>query len=169
MSYGIIKRFGGELEVESKVGHGTTFAITLPVGGNGREEVIPPAAIEKGKEAHILVIDDEDFVRSVLSRTLAQAGHRVTLAEDGETGVQLFKGGKFDMVLTDLGMPGMSGWEVCRVIKTTSPHTPVGMITGWGTEMNRSKMAEYGLNFFISKPFDLHRILNAVTQALESK
>jgi len=169
MSYGIVKRFGGEVEVESKVGHGTTFTIILPIGGEGREEVILPAAVRKGKEAHILVIDDEDLVRSVLSRTLAQASHQVTLAEDGEKGIRLFEDGTFDMVLTDLGMPGMSGWEVCRLIKTISPHTPVGMITGWGAEMSRSKMEEYGLDFFISKPFDLHQILNTVTQALESK
>jgi PAS domain S-box-containing protein len=169
MSYGIVKRFGGEVEVESKVDHGTTFTIILPIGEKGREEGIPLAAIRKGKNAHILVIDDEDFVRSVLSRILAQANHQVTLAEDGEKGIRLFKDGKFDMVLTDLGMPGMSGWEVCRMIKTISSHTPVGMITGWGAEMSQSKMEEYGLDFFISKPFDLHQILNAVTQALESK
>ncbi len=169
MSYGIVKRFGGEIEVESKPGRGTTFTIVLPTGGEGKEEVIPPAAVSRVEKAHILVIEDEDFVRSVLSRTLAQASHRVTLAEDGEEGVRLFKEGKFDMVLTDLGMPGMSGWEVCRAIKTTSPHTPVGMITGWGAELGRSKMEEYGLDFYISKPFDLNQILNAVTQALESK
>jgi len=169
MSYGIVKRFGGEIEVESRVSHGTTFTIILPVGGEGREEVIPPAAIQGGKKAHILVIDDEEFVRSVLSRTLAQASHQVTLAEDGEKGVRLFEEGKFDVVLTDLGMPGMSGWEVCRLIKAINPRTPVGMITGWGAEISRRKMEEYDLDFYISKPFDLHQILNAVTQALESK
>jgi len=169
MSYGIIKRFGGEIEVESKVGHGTTFTIILPIGEEGREEAVSPSTIKKGRKARILVIDDEEFVRNVLSRTLAQANHRVTLAENGERGVQLFKEGRFDMVLTDLGMPGMSGWEVCRMIKKLSPHTPVGMITGWGVEMSRSKMEEHGLDFFISKPFDFNQILNVVAETLEFK
>ena len=169
MSYGIVKRFGGQIEVESKVGCGTTFTIVLPAGGGGKEEVVLPTAIKKGRKARILVIDDEEFVRSVLLRTLAQASHRVTLAEDGEKGLRLFKEGKFDMVLTDLGMPGMSGWEVCRVIKAISPHTPVGMITGWGAKIGQNKLEEYGLDFYISKPFDLQQILNAVTRALESK
>ena len=169
MSYGIIKRFGGEIEVESKVGRGTTFTIILPMAGEGKEEVVSPPAIKKGRRARILVIEDEELVRGVLSRTLAQVDHQVTLAEDGEKGIQLFQKGKFDMVLTDLGMPGMSGWEVCRRVKKMSPRTPVGMITGWGMEMSRSKMEEYGLDFFITKPFDFGQILNAVAEAIELK
>jgi PAS domain S-box-containing protein len=169
MSYGIIKRFGGEIEVESKVGQGTTFTIILPIGEDEKEEAVEPQPIKKGIKARILVIDDDELVRSVLSRTLAQADHQVTLAEDGEKGVQFFKEGEFDLVLTDLGMPGVSGWEVCRMIKEISPHTPVGMITGWGNERNRSKMEEYGLDFFISKPFDFDQILNVVAETMESK
>jgi PAS domain S-box-containing protein len=169
MSYGIVKRFGGEIEVESKVGEGTTFTIILPIGEEGKEETVDSQPIKKGRKARILVIDDEEFVRSVLSRTLAQADHQVTLAEDGRRGVQLFKDGKFDIVLTDLGMPGMSGWEVCRMIKEVSPRTPVGMITGWGDERNRSKTEDYGLDFLISKPFDLDQILNVVAETMESK
>jgi CheY-like chemotaxis protein/anti-sigma regulatory factor (Ser/Thr protein kinase) len=169
MSYGIVKRFGGEIEVESEVGRGTTFTIMLPIREEEKEEGAPPLTIKEGRKARILVIDDEEFVRSILSRTLAQANHQVTLAEDGEKGVQLFKEGKFDIVLTDLGMPGVSGWEVCRMIKEMSPHTPVGMITGWGVEESRSKMEEYGLDFFISKPFDFNQILNVVAETMESK
>ncbi len=169
MSYGIIKKFGGEIEVESRVGRGTTFTITLPVGEEEKEETVGPQFVKKGRKARILVIDDEAFVRDVLSRTLAHADHQVTLAEDGRKGVQLFKEGDFDIVLTDLGMPGVSGWEVCRMIKEISPHTPVGMITGWGDEKNRGKLEEYGLDFFISKPFDFAQILNVVAEVMESK
>ena len=169
MSYGIVKRFGGEVEVESKVGQGTTFTITLPIGEEGKEEEVDQQLIKKGRKARILVIDDEEFVRSVLSRTLAQADHQVTLAEDGRKGVQLFKEGRFDIVLTDLGMPGVSGWEVCRMIKEISPHTPVGMITGWGGEKSRDKMKEFGLDFFISKPFDFAQILNVIGETMESR
>jgi len=169
MSYGIVKRFGGEIEVESKVGRGTTFTIILPIGEHEKEEAVKPQPIKKGRRARILVIDDDEFVRSVLSRTLAQADHQVTLAENGRKGVEFFKEGEFDVVLTDLGMPGMSGWEVCRMIKEINPHTPVGMVTGWGDERNRGKMDEYGLDFFISKPFDLAQILNVVAETMESK
>jgi CheY-like chemotaxis protein len=80
-----------------------------------------------------------------------------------------YKEGKFDIVLTDLGMPGMSGWEARRMIKEISPHTPVGMITGWGDERNRNKMEEHGLDFLISKPFDFAQILNTVAETMESR
>jgi PAS domain S-box-containing protein len=169
MAYGIIKRFGGAIEVESKVGEGTTFTIILPVGEGEKEEDVSPQAIQQAKQARILVIDDEESVRSVLSRTLGKVNHQVTLATNGEKGVQLFREGKFDLVLTDLGMPDMSGWEVCRNIKRISPDTPVGMITGWGAEMSQSKMEEYGLDFLISKPFDINQILNVVAETMQSK
>jgi PAS domain S-box-containing protein len=169
MSYGIIKRFGGEIEVESKVGEGTTFTIILPVG-KGKKEEAPsyPTSIER-RRARILVIEDEETIRDVLVRTLAQVPHEVTTAENGEKGIQLFQKERFDMVLTDLGMPGLSGWEVCKRIKEMSPRTPVGMITGWGTEVDQEKVKETGLDFLISKPFDFQQLLKAVNEAIHSR
>jgi CheY-like chemotaxis protein/anti-sigma regulatory factor (Ser/Thr protein kinase) len=169
MSYGIIKRFGGEIEVESKVGSGTTFTIILPVGSEEKEEVAVPSMIKKGREARILVIDDEYSVRIALSQILSHVNHQVTVAENGKEGIRLFKEKEFDIVLTDLGMPEMSGWEVCKTIKGILPNFPVGMITGWGMEVNQAKIKESGLDFVISKPFDLNEILNIVAETLESK
>jgi len=169
MSYGIIKRFGGEIEVESKVGSGTTFTIIFPVGSEEKEEVAVPSKIKKGREARILVIDDEYSVRIALSQILSHVNHQVTVAENGKEGLRLFKEKEFDIVLTDLGMPEMSGWEVCKTIKGILPNFPVGMITGWGMEVNQAEIEESGLDFVISKPFDLNEILNIVAETLESK
>jgi len=169
MSYGVIKRFGGEIEVKSKVGHGATFTIILPIGLEGKEEVDVSPIIKKGREARILVIDDEETVRSVLSRILSQVNHQVTMAENGEEGIRLFREKDFDLVLTDLGMPGMSGWEVCRAIKKMSPHTPVGMITGWGAEVDQSKIEENGIDFVIPKPFQFDQILKVVDETIASR
>jgi len=169
MSYGIIKRFGGEIEVESKIGHGTTFTIILPIGLEGKEEGAISSIIKKGREARILVIDDEETVRGVLSQILSQGKHRVTVAENGEDGIRLFKEGEFDIVLTDLGMPCMSGWEVGRAIKKMSPHTPVGMITGWEAEVDQAKIKENGIDFVIPKPFQFDQILKVVDETIASK
>jgi CheY-like chemotaxis protein/anti-sigma regulatory factor (Ser/Thr protein kinase) len=169
MSYGIIKRFGGEIEVESKIGYGSTFTIILPIGLEEKEEVAISSMIEIGKEARILVIDDEETVRNVLSKILRQVKHRVTVAENGEEGLRLFKEKEFDLVLTDLGMPGISGWEVSRAIKKISPYTSVGMITGWGMEVDQSKLEENGVDFIIAKPFQFNHILKVIGEVISSK
>jgi PAS domain S-box-containing protein len=168
MSYGIIKRFGGEIEVESEVGRGTTFTIMLPIGEEGKGELVVPSLTQRTKEARILVIDDEEAVRNVLSRILSQVNHQVTVAKDGGEGLQLFQEKEFDIVLTDLGMPDMSGWDVCKAIKKLRAHVPVGMITGWGMELDQTKKEESGLDFVIPKPFDFHQLLRVVDETMES-
>jgi DNA-binding response OmpR family regulator len=170
MSYGIIKRFGGEIEVESSVGGaGTAFTVVLPVALGGKEEMEFDASIKIGKSLRVLVIDDEETVRRVLEKLLSQANHQVTVADDGEKGVQLFQEKEFDIVLTDLGMPGMSGWEVCQKIKEIKQTTPVGMITGWGMELSQDKMKQYGLDFILSKPFDFSQVVKVVSETIRPR
>jgi CheY-like chemotaxis protein len=173
MVYGVIKRMRGDIDVESEVGKGTTFTISLPICFEAMEEAtsLPssPPVIQKKKGVRILVIDDEESVRSVLSRILTRLKYQVNVAKDGEEGIRLFSEQAFDMVLTDLGMPGMSGWDVCRAIKKMNPQTPVGMITGWGMEIDEERMEEVELDFLISKPFDSNQILHTVAKTIESK
>jgi len=169
MSYGIIKRFGGEIDIESTPGHGATFTIVLPVAPIEREQTDISSLVREGHRARILVIDDEEAVRSVLSQILSQAHHQVTVAENGEGGIRLFKEKRFDIVLTDLGMPGISGWEVGKTIKGLSPHTPVGMITGWGMEVDKTKIEESGINFVIPKPFQFDQLLKMVDETITSR
>lgn len=166
MAYGIIQRFGGKIEVQSEQEKGTVFTISLPIGKEGKEETDHFPILKKGREARVLVIDDEENVRNVLMRSLSQVNHQVMTAPNGEEGLKLFREKKFDIVLTDLGMPNMSGWEVCKAIKEMSPNTPVGMITGWGMEIDSSKKMESRIDFVISKPFDLNQILNQVSETL---
>ena len=115
------------------------------------------------------MIDDEETVRSVLSRMLSEVKHQVIVAENGEEGIRLFKEGGFDIVLTDLGMPGISGWEVGKIIKKMNPQTPVGMITGWGMEVEQATIKENGIDFVISKPFQFNQILKVIDETIASK
>jgi DNA-binding response OmpR family regulator len=110
----------------------------------------------------ILVIDDDERVRTLLRNILLFGGYRVIEASDGESGMRHLEEGGFDMVLTDLGMPGMNGWEVTKLIKTRIPQLPVALITGWGTNLDEKKIKESGVDWIIGKPFQVNEILEAV-------
>ncbi|MBM4322923.1 MAG: GAF domain-containing protein [Deltaproteobacteria bacterium] len=172
VSYGIIKRHGGEILIESEPGKGTTFIIHLPMGyGEEVKEVKERAEKPLGaiRHARILVIDDEEAVRDILSRMLRTKGHQVDVAEDGDVGIERFKSNTFDLVFTDLGMPKMSGWEVGKALKALDPAIPVIMVTGWGMELDRGKMGESGIDLIISKPFNFDQVTDLINEALELK
>ncbi len=170
VSYGIIKRHGGEILIESESGKGTAFIIHLPTGFGEEvvvvEEVTP---IRESRQARILVIDDEDSVRDILSRMLMTKGHQVAVASNGEEGIERFRSEPFDLVFTDLGMPKLSGWEVGKAIKGINPKVPIAMITGWGVELDREKLSESGIDLIVSKPFNFDQVIHLVSEAMELK
>jgi signal transduction histidine kinase/ActR/RegA family two-component response regulator len=170
VSYGIIKRHGGEILIESELGKGTSFVIHLPTG-YGEEEAVAKEVtpVKESRQARILVIDDEDSVRDVLSRMLKAKGHQVAVASNGEEGIERFRSEPFDLVFTDLGMPKVSGWEVGKTIKAINPKVPIAMITGWGVELDREKLSESGIDLSIAKPFNFDQVINLVFEAMELK
>jgi signal transduction histidine kinase/ActR/RegA family two-component response regulator/uncharacterized protein YigA (DUF484 family) len=170
VSYGIIKRHGGEILIESELGKGTCFVIHLPTGYGEEEAVVKEVpAVKESRQARILVIDDEDSVRDVLSRMLKAKGHQVAVASNGEEGIERFRSEPFDLVFTDLGMPKLSGWDVGKTIKTINPKVPIAMITGWGVELDRGKLSESGIDLIVSKPFNFDQVINLVSEAMELK
>ena len=167
--YGIIKRHQGKIKVESRKGKETTFTISIPVGletALKEEKLKEPPKISSRK---ILVIDDEEGIREVLEEILKDEGHRVTLAETSRKGLEKFKQSDFDLVLTDLGMPEMSGWELAKKIKEIDSGIPVGLITGWGVATTKEKMKEAGVDFILSKPFNYTKVVRELKAVLKSK
>jgi len=170
VSYGIVKRHGGEILIESEPGKGTAFIIHLPTGSGEEEAVVKEVTpIKESRQARILVIDDEDSVRDILSRILKTKGHQVVVASNGEEGIEQFKSEPFDLVFTDLGMPKLSGWEVGKAIKGINPKVPIAMITGWGVELDREKLSESGIDLIVSKPFNFDQVIHLVSEAMELK
>ena len=123
---------------------------------------------EKEKEVRrsftILVIEDDDRVRTLLKDILVYGGHQVIEASDGVLGMKYLEEGKFDMVLTDLGMPAMNGWEVAKWVKRRIPRIPVGLITGWGIHLEEEKIKDSSVDLVIEKPFQVGEILEAVNR-----
>ena len=166
VSYGIINRHRGDIKVDSVKGQGTTFIITLPIARKKvEEEKVKPMPEEKRK-ASILVIEDEEGVRELLKDILTEGGHEVEAVFDGYKGIETFKEKKFDLVFTDLGMPGISGWEVSKEIKKIDDKTPVVLITGWQTQLKKSKIKESGVDLVVNKPFQVDQILRLVQEGM---
>ena len=113
------------------------------------------------------MIEDDASVQDILRQMLLAKGHQVVLASDGEKGIEEFKAHPFDLVLTDLGMPKISGCEVGKVIKDLNPNVPTVMITGWGVEVDRQKMQASGIDRIISKPFTFEEVSQIVSEAME--
>jgi len=166
--YGIITRHNAELDVQSQLGQGSTFTIKFPPPG---ETVVEPVARPVGKSSRkgrILVIDDEREVGDVLKDVLTRDGHQVVFCSDGESGIASLEKEAFDLVITDLGMPGISGWEVARLVKHSRPGTPVAMVTGWGDRIDPVDAESRGVDYVVAKPFKRDGIREMVSSALRS-
>ncbi len=116
--------------------------------------------------AEVLLIDNEPAVLDAFTRLLGLYGHHVTTAESGEKGITAFKGGKFDLVFTDLGMPGLSGWDVAREIKKINRKALVVLITGWPIDLSRQKSKETGVDRVVTKPIDMPQVLSLIDDAV---
>ena len=120
------------------------------------------------KGARILLIEDEPATRETLSEFLSLEGHSVAVAADGDEGISLFRRGGFDLVLTDVHMPGPTGWEVARAIKTTRSEVPVVVLTG-GEQTDGSPANDSGADEVFRQPFDLRALLALASRLTESR
>jgi nitrogen-specific signal transduction histidine kinase/CheY-like chemotaxis protein len=170
ISYGIINRHRGTIVVDSLEGAGTTFTIKLPIlTGKGEQKDTGDTLSRRKEKARVLIIDDEDEVLQLLSDILVSEDHDVAVACDGVQGVELFKKNDFDMVFTDLGMPGMSGWEVAEAVKGIKQNVPVAIITGWSVDLQEREMKGRGVDLIAFKPFEVKRVLQLVQEGMELK
>jgi len=161
LSYGIIQRHRGELNIDSGAGKGTTATISLPLGTAVASGPVRPAP--SGPPLNILVIDDEPEVRETLAEMLVTEGHLVSQAAGGPEGLaRLGAGAAVDLVLTDLGMPEMTGWQVAQAIKGRWPHLPVGLITGWGEELEAFAEERRSVDVVITKPVTREGLREAI-------
>ncbi len=112
--------------------------------------------------ASVLVVDDDPLIRRTMADLLALDGHRTTLAADGEEGISLFESGAYDVVFTDLAMPGMSGWEVAAATKALRPRVPVVLVTGWDVNLEQENVERAGVDAVVLKPFEVKTMLGLV-------
>jgi DNA-binding NtrC family response regulator len=116
---------------------------------------------------HVLVIDDDAVVGRSFNRVLSDKGYEVDTALNGEEALKDIEAHDYDVVFTDIRMPGMDGLEVAEQIKARCPWTPIVVITGYGTEENEAKASVLGVSGFVRKPLTPEMIENITLKALE--
>jgi CheY-like chemotaxis protein len=161
VAYGLVSSHGGDIGLESGEGRGTVVTFWLPAAA--ATEAAAPAATDGERHGRILVVDDEADVREVLADVLAAQGHTVTLAGGGQEALAYLERDPFDLVITDLGMPDVNGWDVARAVKSGRQELPVLLLTGWADAVE----AGVGrVDAVIKKPFDMTKLAAAVNAAL---
>jgi len=158
VAHSIVQRHRGELSLRPNDPRGTVVTLRLPQAAPGATTTEPTSTPE-GPPLRILIIDDELTVREALADSLAEDGHAVIQAASGPEGLaQLADGVTVDVVVTDLGMPEMTGWDVARAVRTRHPGLPVGLITGWAVALEISDEERRGVDFLIAKPYTMEAL-----------
>lgn len=130
------------------------------IDGSNQEAVQHP-----GEELRILAIDDQQMILDLLTGICHSLGIHVVTVKDPRQGLELFKRQAFDIVMVDLVMDNLSGWDVTRAVKQQSPNTPVILMTGWGVALTETEIRRAGVDFTLTKPFKIEQLTEIITKA----
>lgn len=177
LSYGIIQEHGGSITAQSKVGRGTTFIIELPVTAEAeacaRQAAAepPPAPIPKGNGKSILIVDDEEDILDLISQTLAMQGYKTETAMDGAAALEHLSRNRYDLIITDWKMPGVSGQQLYQRLLEIDPASTKRLIFMTGdvlSEKTEKFLVEQG-KVCLTKPFNLTDFKRSVAELLKQQ
>lgn len=168
----VIKSHKGFIELESDKDKGTSFALYFPVAEPCKEEPKKPR-VEPSKEIKkrgVLVVDDEEVVRGLLTGVLSAEGFEVFQAADGVEAMEVYESHhrSIDLVILDMIMPGMGGEEVLRRLRESSKKVKVVISSGFMSEEQRDKLQEYGVDGFLDKPYGDTDVIDIAHSVLSS-
>ena len=169
MTYGFARQSGGTARIRSAVGDGTTVELLLPRGEAVQAEPEPEEEVAEGGAESILLVDDNEMVRAMAQEVLVEAGYDVFTCSEGTAALDAAGERDFDLLLTDVGLPGMSGRQLADSIRECRPEMPVLFITGYAENaQNRQEFLAEGMEM-LPKPFSLNELLRAVRQSLDRR
>ncbi len=168
-AYGIINRHGGKIEVKSELGKGSTFTLQFPTT---MKSAIPKEASPEQETMNmnlrILVVDDEKEICEILEYFLSKKGHMVRTANSGREAIILINDTEYDLVLTDMAMPDVYGYEVVKALNKLEKRPKIGIITGWGEKLEHIGDEGFEVDFIIKKPFNFSELTKDVNNAFNT-
>lgn len=161
--YGITKRHNGKIDVFSEVGVGTTVRLRF-TAIEKQAEVTEEKGVAQTQAFSILIIDDEEYILDTLQDFLSELGHKIITYTSPQKALEQVRKQRFDIVITDLGMPGISGLEVAEKVKAVNKSILVILISGWALNINEKDL-ENRIDFVINKPFSFEKIIYTLSEA----
>jgi CheY-like chemotaxis protein/anti-sigma regulatory factor (Ser/Thr protein kinase) len=165
MVYGIVQRHSGAINIQTKLGAGTTVTLRLPVSPETKPRTATGPAPVVLPRLRVLVVDDDAQVRAILLEFLAGDGHTAAGAADGREALEKLGQETFDVALVDRAMPGMSGDQLAVAFKSLRPTAPVIMLTGFGAMMQANHETPDGVDFIVPKPVTIEDLRAALAKA----
>jgi PAS domain S-box-containing protein len=188
ISKNLVELMGGSIAIESEENRGSTFYFTIPFslpeekGATNKESKLansgekPPDQIlgkDSNRGLNILLVEDKPMNRKLAKIYLEKKGHNVSMASNGKEALEVHKSRQFDLILMDIHMPVMDGFEATTRIrareKERGRHTPIIAITAYAREEDRAKCLEAGMDYYISKPINPEELYNVLTQITKDK
>ncbi|MEI8361332.1 MAG: PAS domain S-box protein [bacterium] len=168
-AYSIIRDHGGRIYVKDTGPSGTVIEIVFPIG---KKQVNSTKCFDTTVyliSGSVLWVDDDFAIREVAQMYVETLGHHIDVAANGKEAIEQLKKRSYDLMITDIGMPGMSGWQLAENIKGQYAKMKVVVVTGWGSDISAEEMARFGVGYVIGKPIKLDQIKNLIGEVLQLK